>query len=147
MTRFLPYALCLCVGLCDGYTTYYGPQGQLAGSSNTIGGYTSFTGPEGQFAGSANTIGGYTTYYDAQGAQAGYSLKGHLSDAEWLSFLQHHPVDKVKAAHAEIEKLRAALKPFALCNPIERDDDWFVNELRIEYFRAARAAYKGEKND
>lgn len=34
-------------------------------------------------------------------------LKGHATDAEWLSFLQHHPADKVKAAHAEILRLRA----------------------------------------
>ena len=36
-------------------------------------------------------------------------LKGHATDGEWLSFLQYHPVDRVKAAYAEITRLRVAL--------------------------------------
>lgn len=70
-SRLLPFAFC--VGLCDGYTTYYNSQGGLAGTSNTIAGYSTFSGPQGQFAGSANTIGGYTTYYNAEGSLAGSS--------------------------------------------------------------------------
>ena len=36
-------------------------------------------------------------------------LKGNISDDEWLSFLQHYPTDKVKAAYVEITRLRADL--------------------------------------
>lgn len=65
--------IALCVFLCDGYATYYGPQGQFAGSSNTIAGHSTYYGPSGQFVGSSNSIGGYTTYYDSQGSFAGSS--------------------------------------------------------------------------
>lgn len=64
-------ALTMCMGLCDGYTTFYGPSGQLAGSANTIAGYSTYYGPSGQYEGSSNTIGGYTTFYNSDGGLAG----------------------------------------------------------------------------
>jgi len=65
--------LCLCIGLCDGYTTFYGANGQLEGSANSIAGYTTFQNSQGQYLGSANSIGGYTSYYGADGGYAGSS--------------------------------------------------------------------------
>jgi len=46
----------------------------------------------------------------------------------------------------KVATLRAALKPFAECSPIERDDAWFAHEIRIEDFRAAAAALKETDN-
>ena len=65
------WAFSFCMGLCDGYTTFYGPSGQLAGSANTIAGYSTYYDAQGSLAGSSNTIGGYTTFYDSQGDLAG----------------------------------------------------------------------------
>lgn len=65
-------AIAFCfTALCDGYTTFYGPSGQLAGSANTIAGYSTYYDSQGALAGSSNTIGGYTTFYDSQGDFAG----------------------------------------------------------------------------
>lgn len=47
--------LLTCALTCDGFTTYYAPTGQFAGSASTIGGYTFYRGPDGTFAGSAIT--------------------------------------------------------------------------------------------
>lgn len=63
--------LALCVGLCDGYTTFYGPSGQLAGSANTIAGYSTYYNSEGALLGSSNSIGGQTTFYNSDGGLAG----------------------------------------------------------------------------
>ena len=63
--------LALCIGLCDGYTTFYGPSGELAGSANTIAGYSTYYGPSGQLVGSSNSIGGQTTFYNSEGTLAG----------------------------------------------------------------------------
>ena len=56
----------------------------------------------------------------------------------------------------EIEKLRAALKPFAdAADDLDEDDkdDWEIWEhwaamnVKIKHLRAARAAYLGDKDD
>ena len=67
------FPLVICTFLCDGYTTFYGPQGQFAGSANTIQNYSTFYGPSGQYAGSANTNPNGTTFYGPSGQFEGYS--------------------------------------------------------------------------
>lgn len=73
MTKQLTTAIALCVGLCDGYTQFYGATGQSEGYANSIGGYTQFYGPTGQSLGYANTTGTYTQFYNSDGTSAGYA--------------------------------------------------------------------------
>ena len=71
MTRhFFTMAICF-TALCDGYTTFYGPDGQLAGSANTIAGFTTYNNAQGVLVGTSNSVGGYTTFYDTQSGYAG----------------------------------------------------------------------------
>lgn len=67
--------LLFCVlGTCDGFTTFYGSQGQFAGTANSIAGLNTYYGPEGQFVGSSDTIGGSTNFYGPQGQYEGSAL-------------------------------------------------------------------------
>lgn len=65
--------LAICALLCDGYTTYYGPSGQYAGSSNTLGNSTTFFGPDGGYAGNAYSSPVGTTFYGPSGQFNDYS--------------------------------------------------------------------------
>lgn len=67
------FALALCAFLCDGYTTYYGPSGQFAGSSSTLNNSTTFYGPEGNYAGNAYSTSTGTTFFGPSGQFQGYS--------------------------------------------------------------------------
>ena len=65
--------LALCALLCDGYTTYYGPSGQFAGSSSTINNSPTFYGPQGGYGGSAYSTPSGTTFYGPSGQFDGFS--------------------------------------------------------------------------
>jgi hypothetical protein len=54
-------------------STFYGPNGQHAGSSTTIGNTTTFYGPNGARTGSATTLGNTTTFYGPNGQREGSS--------------------------------------------------------------------------
>ena len=65
--------LVLCTLLCDGYTTYYTPDGQYAGASSTINNSTTFYGPQGGYGGSAYSTPSGTTFYGPSGQFDGFS--------------------------------------------------------------------------
>lgn len=67
------FALAICALLCDGYTTYYGPNGQYAGASNTLGNSTTFYDQSGGYAGNAYTTPNGTTFYGPSGQFNGYT--------------------------------------------------------------------------
>lgn len=67
------FTIAFCVFLCDGYTTFYGPSGQFAGSSSTLNNSTTFYGPSGTYAGNAYTSPNGTTFYGPSGQLEGYS--------------------------------------------------------------------------
>lgn len=75
--HLMPFAIStmLCLPLCDGTTTFYGPQGQFEGFASTYDGQSTFYGPQGQFGGFASSPSGPngpTTFYGPQGSYEGF---------------------------------------------------------------------------
>jgi hypothetical protein len=88
------------------------------------------------------------TYPDLVNVEDWLNAKGYTGEAgachQAMSFIRKQE-KRIAELEAEIEKLKAALKPFA--SLLNDEGDYIVGSPSLSDLRAARAAYLGEKNE